>query len=48
MSVLEQVQVQPANSIYIRAYPEETHIVFSVEATTITLVAVLLNKMNFR
>jgi hypothetical protein len=34
------------HSIYIRAYLEETHIVFSTEAVVIAIAALLLNKMN--
>jgi hypothetical protein len=36
------------HSIYIRAYLEETHIVFSAEVAAIALATPLLNKMNLQ
>jgi hypothetical protein len=42
------LQVQPANTFYIRASLGETHTVLSAEAAAMALVADLLHKMNFQ
>lgn len=39
-------QVQPTNTIYIRACLEETHTAISAEAAVIALATALLNKMD--
>jgi hypothetical protein len=42
------LQVQPANTFYVRASLGETHTVLSAEAAAMALAADLLHKMNFQ
>jgi ribonuclease HI len=40
------LQVQPANHIYIRACLQETHSVLSAEATAMALAATIVNRLD--
>jgi hypothetical protein len=46
--LIVSLQVQPANTIYIRACLHETHTIIFVEAAAIALAVALLNDMDFQ